>query len=90
MKVKTLMISASLALSFLATAQIAQAQQDGEAQAVIFGADNAVTLKFSNKEVDKQGCGLFVSRNHSDKRLYPNLSTALRNQPQSLASQRRW
>ena len=61
MKVKTLMMIASLALSLLVTARIAQAQQDGEAQAVRIDANDQPTLKFSNKQADKQGCGLYVS-----------------------------
>jgi hypothetical protein len=35
--------------------------KDGEAQAVIFDANNRPALKFTNKQVKKQSCGLFVS-----------------------------
>jgi hypothetical protein len=60
MRIKTLMIMLSLALFFLATAQSTRAQKDGEAQSVSFDKHDWPTLKFSNKRVDKQGCGLFV------------------------------
>lgn len=60
MRIKTLMITVSLAVFFLATAQIARAQKDGEAQSVSFDEHDWPTLKFSNQRADKQGCGLFV------------------------------
>ena len=60
MRIKTLMLNASFALFFLAAAQIAQAQKNGEAQFVSFDEHDWPTLKFSNKRIDKQGCGLFV------------------------------
>ena len=60
MRIKTLMITVSLALFFPATPQIAQAQKDGEAQVVSFDKNNWPTLKFSNKR-DQPDCGLFIS-----------------------------
>jgi hypothetical protein len=60
MGIKTLMM-AVFALFFLATPQTAHAQKDGEAQAVIFDADNRPTLKFSDKGEKRDNCGLFVS-----------------------------
>jgi hypothetical protein len=61
MRIKPLMITASLALFFLAVPQAAHAQKDGEAQAVIFDANDHPTLKFTNKSAKRQGCGAFVS-----------------------------
>lgn len=61
MTIKTLMITMSLALPFLALPQAAHAQKDGEAQAVIFDADDRPTLIFTNKSPKKQGCSARVS-----------------------------
>ena len=61
MRIKTLMITMSLALPFLALPQTAHAQKDGEAQAVIFDADGRPTLIFTNKSAKKQGCSAQVS-----------------------------
>lgn len=58
---KTLVTAVSLALFFLAAPRTGHAQKDGEAQAVIFGADSRPTLKFSNKGEKRDNCGLFVS-----------------------------
>jgi hypothetical protein len=65
MRIKTLMLTVSLALFFPATAQIARAQKDGEAQVVSFDENNWPTLKFSNKR-DKPACGLFISYSLTD------------------------
>jgi hypothetical protein len=67
MGTKTLMIAA-LALFSLAMPQAAHAQKDGEAQAVIFGADDRPTLKFSDKGEKRDNCGLFVSYTLMDNR----------------------
>jgi len=48
MRINTLLLTALFALFFLAMPQIAHAQKDGEAQAVIFDANNRPTLKFTN------------------------------------------
>lgn len=61
MRIKTLMITVSLALFFLAIPQNAHAQKNGEAQAVSFDADDRPTLKFTNKGEKRDCCGLFVS-----------------------------
>ena len=65
MGIKTLMVTAALALCFLAAPQAARAQKDGgpkdgEAQAVFFDADNRPTLKFTNKSPKRQRCGAFA------------------------------
>jgi hypothetical protein len=54
------MLTVSLLLFFPATAQLARAQKDGEAQVVNFDQNNWPTLKFSNKR-DEPDCGLFIS-----------------------------
>lgn len=61
MRIKTLTITVSLALFFLALPHTARAQKDGEAQAVIFDARDRPTLKFSDKGEKRERCGLFVS-----------------------------
>jgi hypothetical protein len=61
MRINTLLLTVSLALFFLALPQIARAQKDGEAQAVIFDANNRPTLIFRNKSDKKKTCGAFVS-----------------------------
>lgn len=61
MRINTLLLTASLALFFLTMPQIAHAQKEGEAQAVVFDENNHPTLIFSNKSVKEQRCGLFVS-----------------------------
>ena len=61
MRIKPLMIMVSLALFFLAVPHDARAQKDGEAQSVIFDANNHPTLKFTNKSAKRQGCGALVS-----------------------------
>ncbi len=58
---KTLMVAVSLALCFLAAPQAAHAQKHGEAQAVIFDANDRPTLLFANKPAKKQSCGALVS-----------------------------
>lgn len=54
------MVTAALALLFLAAPQAARAQKDGEAQAVFFDAHNRPTLKFTNKSPKRQRCGAFA------------------------------
>ena len=54
------MVAVLLALSFLASTQIAWGQKDGEAQSVSFDENNWPTLKFSDRRVDNPNCGLFV------------------------------
>lgn len=66
MGIKLLMTVVALLLVFTATAQIARAQKDGEAQLVSFDEHNWPTLKFSNKD-DKPDCGLFLSYLMTDK-----------------------
>jgi hypothetical protein len=61
MRIKTLLITVSLALFFLALPQNARAQKDGEAQAVIFDANDRPTLRFTNKSAKRQRCGALVS-----------------------------
>ena len=61
MRSKTLMVAVSLALCFLAVPQTARAQKHGEAQAVIFDANDRPTLIFGNKPAKKQSCGVLVS-----------------------------
>lgn len=61
MSTKTLTATVSLALFFFATAQVALAQKDGEAQFVIIDANNRPTLKFTNKSAKRQRCGALVS-----------------------------
>lgn len=60
MKSKIFTLTVLLALSYLASPQIAWAQKDGEAQFVSFDENNWPTLKFSNRHSDKPVCGLFV------------------------------
>ena len=60
MRIKTLLITVSLALLLPVATQIARAQKDGEAQVVSFDVNDWPTLKFSNKG-DKPACGLFIS-----------------------------
>lgn len=60
MRIKTLLITASLTLFFAAAAQTARAQKDGEAQSVSFDENGWATLKFSNRR-DAPDCGLFIS-----------------------------
>lgn len=67
MRAKTLMMTVSLALLFLATPQTARAQEDGEAQFVMFDEKNNPVLKFSNKGADAQDCGLWVGYTLTDK-----------------------
>jgi hypothetical protein len=61
MGIKTLMVAVSLALCVLAVPQTAHAQKHGEAQAVIFGANDRPTLIFANKPAKEQSCGALVS-----------------------------
>lgn len=62
MRSKTLIVAVLLALCFLAAPQTAHAQKDGEAQAVIFDANDRPTLIFANKPAKKeQSCGALVS-----------------------------
>ncbi|HEX8457015.1 MAG TPA: hypothetical protein VF656_06945 [Pyrinomonadaceae bacterium] len=70
MRSKTLGLTISLALFFLACAQVGWTQQkkkEGEAQAVLFDEKNWPILKFSNQRADKQNCGLFVGYALTDK-----------------------
>lgn len=60
MRIKTLTMVVPLALFFLAAAQTARAQKDGEPQFVLFDENNRPTLNFTNKRAGKV-CGLFVS-----------------------------
>lgn len=61
MRSKTLLIIVSLALCFLAAPQAAHAQKHGEAQSVIFDANDRPTLVFANKPGKKQSCAALVS-----------------------------
>ena len=61
MKIRILMITASIALIFLVIPQPSWAQKDGEAQAVILAGRDRFTLKFSNESSEKQGCGFTVT-----------------------------
>jgi hypothetical protein len=65
MRIKTWMLTVLLLLCFPATAQLAWAQKDGEAQAVSFDENEWPSLKFSNKR-DEPGCGLFISYSMTD------------------------
>ena len=66
MRIKIFMTVLALLLVFAATAQVALAQKDGEAQLVGFDERNWPTRKFSNKD-DKPDCGLFISYLMTDK-----------------------
>jgi hypothetical protein len=66
MRIKIFMTVLALLLVFAATAQVALAQKDGEAQLVSFDDNNWPTLKFSNPD-DKPDCGLFISYLMTDK-----------------------
>jgi hypothetical protein len=66
MRIKIFMTILALLLVFSATAQVALAQKNGEAQLVSFDENNWPTLKFSNKD-DKPDCGLFISYLMTDK-----------------------
>ena len=61
MRLKSLVTTASIILLFLAVPHMVAAQEDGEAQAVIFDAQNRATLKFSDKDEKRPECGFFVS-----------------------------
>jgi hypothetical protein len=59
---KNLMTAVSLALFFFAVPHAAHAQKHGEAQAVVFDANDRPTLIFANKPGKKvQSCGALVS-----------------------------
>jgi hypothetical protein len=60
MRIKIFMTVLAVLLVFSATAQVALAQKDGEAQVVSFDKNNWTTIKFSNKD-DKPDCRLFIS-----------------------------
>lgn len=60
MRIKIFMTVLALLLVFAATAQVALAQKNGEAQLVSFDENNRITIKFSNQD-DKPECGLFIS-----------------------------
>ena len=61
MRVKTLTVTASLALFLLAVPPIVLAQKHGEAQSVFFGAGDRTTLRFANNNPQEQRCGAFVT-----------------------------
>jgi hypothetical protein len=61
MRIKTLMVAVALALCYLAIPQTALAQKHGEAQAVIFDANERPTLIFANKPSKERSCGALVS-----------------------------
>lgn len=61
MRIKGLVTVISIALISFAIPHTALAQGDGEAQAVIFDAQNRATLKFSDKGEKRADCGFFVS-----------------------------
>lgn len=66
--VKNLLMTVALVLFSLAAAQIARAQKDGEAQAVVFDADNNPVLKFGNGPTDKRPCATYVGQRLLDNR----------------------
>ncbi len=61
MRIKTLLITVALALCYLAIPQTALAQKHGEAQAVIFDANERPTLIFANKPSKERSCGALAS-----------------------------
>jgi len=64
---------ASLALFFSAIPQTARAQKNGKAEIVILDEDKRLTLKFTNRDPDKQQCGFLVT------------NTLMENEEESLA-----
>ena len=61
MRINPLLITVFLALGLMATPHTIQAQKDGEAQAVIFDAQNRPTLQFAAKSEKLDCCGLFLN-----------------------------
>lgn len=61
MRIKTLIVTASLTLFLLAMPPIVLAQKHGEAQSVFFGADDRTTLRFANNDLKEKHCGSFVT-----------------------------
>jgi hypothetical protein len=61
MRTKTLTVTLSLALLLLSMAQTTRAQEDGEARAVFFDANNRPTFMSSSKSAERRRRGTFVS-----------------------------
>jgi hypothetical protein len=61
MRINTLLVTVCFALSLLVTPQTIQTAKDGDAQAVLFDAQNRPTLQFTAKNEKLDCCGLFVS-----------------------------
>lgn len=61
MRIRTLLVTVSLALFLLTVPHLALAQKDGEAQSVSFDAGARTTLRFANNSPKEQHCGAFVT-----------------------------
>ena len=66
MKLRILIVTASISLFFLAIPQTAPAQKNGEAQFVILDNSYNPTIGFSHNKADKQGCAFLVSKTLMD------------------------